>query len=106
MDYFFLQYLQQKKEQKWLGFKKVPYLVREGILHPAPPGEGYGVMQKGQTEAKCLSVTITQQSSCSCTYVLVSAGTELTLFLVAGTVLCFGFSVRMMLITFRCFSCC
>ena len=32
--------------------------------------------------------------------VLVSAGTELTLFLVAGTVLCFGFSVRrMMLIT-------
>ena len=31
--------------------------------------------------------------------VLVLAGTELTLFLVAGTVLCFGFSVRMMLIT-------
>ena len=31
--------------------------------------------------------------------VLVSAGTELTLFLVAGTVLWFGFSVRMMLIT-------
>ena len=31
--------------------------------------------------------------------VLVSAGTELTLFLVAGIVLCFGFSVRMMLIT-------
>ena len=38
--------------------------------------------------------------------VLVSAGTELTLFLVAGTVLCFGFSVRMMLITHWCFSCC
>ena len=38
--------------------------------------------------------------------VLVSAGTELTFFLVAGTVLCFGFSVRMMLITLRCFSCC
>ena len=32
--------------------------------------------------------------------VLVSARTELSLFLVAGTVLCFGFSVRMMLITF------
>ena len=31
--------------------------------------------------------------------ILVLAGTELTLFLVAGTVLCFGFSVRMMLIT-------
>ena len=31
--------------------------------------------------------------------VLVSAGTELTLFLVAGTVPCFGFSVRIMLIT-------
>ena len=31
--------------------------------------------------------------------VLVSAGTELTLFLVAGIVLRFGFSVRMMLIT-------
>ena len=30
--------------------------------------------------------------------VLISAGTELTLFLVAGTVLGFGFSVRMMLI--------
>ena len=29
----------------------------------------------------------------------VSAGTELTFFLVAGTVLCFGFSGRMMLIT-------
>ena len=38
--------------------------------------------------------------------VLVSAGTELIFFLVAGTVLCFGFSVRMMLITLRCFSCC
>ena len=38
--------------------------------------------------------------------VLVSAGTELTLFLVAGTVLCFGFSVRIMLITRWCFSCC
>ena len=32
-------------------------------------------------------------------HVLVSAGTELTLFLVAGTVLCLGFSVRMMLLT-------
>ena len=31
-------------------------------------------------------------------FVLVSAGTELTLFLVAGTMLCFGFSVRTMLI--------
>ena len=31
--------------------------------------------------------------------VLVSAGTELILFLVAGTALGFGFSVRMMLIT-------
>ena len=31
--------------------------------------------------------------------VLVSTGTELTLFLVAGTVLGFGFSVRMILIT-------
>ena len=38
--------------------------------------------------------------------VLVSAGTELTPFLVAGTALCFGFSVRMMLITHWCFSCC
>ena len=31
--------------------------------------------------------------------VLVSAGTELILFLVTGTVLCFGFSVRIVLIT-------
>ena len=31
--------------------------------------------------------------------VLVSAGRELIFFLVAGTVLCFGFSVRIMLIT-------
>ena len=31
--------------------------------------------------------------------VLVLSGTELIFFLVAGTVLCFGFSVRMMLIT-------
>ena len=30
--------------------------------------------------------------------VLVSAGVELIFFLVAGTVLCFGFSVRIMLI--------
>ena len=37
--------------------------------------------------------------------VLVLAGTELTLFLVAGTVLCFGFSVRILLITLWCFSC-
>ena len=34
-----------------------------------------------------------------CLVVLVSAGIELTFFLVAGTVLRFGFSVRMMLIT-------
>ena len=32
-------------------------------------------------------------------FVLVSAGTELTLFLVAGTVLWFAFSVRIILIT-------
>ena len=38
--------------------------------------------------------------------VLVSAGIELILFLVAGTVLCFGFSVRIMLIIHWCFSCC
>ena len=39
--------------------------------------------------------------------VLVSAGTELIFFLVAGTVLCFAFSVRIMLmITHWCFSCC
>ena len=38
--------------------------------------------------------------------VLVLAGTELILFLVAGTVLCFGFSVRITLITLWCFSCC
>ena len=31
--------------------------------------------------------------------VLVSAGIELIIFLVAGTVLCFGFSVRILLIT-------
>ena len=31
--------------------------------------------------------------------VLVSSGIELIFFLVAGTVLCFGFSVRIMLIT-------
>ena len=38
--------------------------------------------------------------------VLVSAGTELAFFLVAGTVLCFGFSVRVMLVALRCFGCC
>ena len=32
-------------------------------------------------------------------YVLVSAGIELIFLLVAGTVLCFGFSVRIMLVT-------
>ena len=36
---------------------------------------------------------------CNYVFVLVSAGTELTPFLVVGTVLGFGFSVRMMLIT-------
>ena len=36
---------------------------------------------------------------CALPAVLVSAGTELTLFLVAGAVLCFGFGVRTMLIT-------
>ena len=35
----------------------------------------------------------------SCTGVLVLAGIELIFFLVAGAVLCFGFSVSMMLIT-------
>ena len=43
--------------------------------------------------------TFNGMSITTCMCVLVSAGTELTLFLVAGTVLCFGFSVRMMLIT-------
>ena len=38
--------------------------------------------------------------------VLVSAGIESVFFLVAGTVLCFGFSVRITLITRWCFSCC
>ena len=38
--------------------------------------------------------------------VLVLAGIELIFFLVAGTVLCFGFRMRTMLITHRCFSCC
>ena len=38
--------------------------------------------------------------------VLISAGIELIFFLVAGTVLCFGFRMRIMLITHRCFSCC
>ena len=37
---------------------------------------------------------------------LVSAGTELIFSLVAGTVLCFGFRLRTMLVTHRCFSCC
>ena len=38
--------------------------------------------------------------------VLVSEGTELILFLVTGTVLCFGFGMRIMLVTRWCFSCC
>ena len=38
--------------------------------------------------------------------VLVSARRELIFFLVAGTVLGFGFSVRILLITLWCFSCC
>ena len=37
--------------------------------------------------------------------VLVSAGIESIFFLVAGIVLCFGFSMRIMLITHCCFSC-
>lgn len=37
---------------------------------------------------------------------LVSAGIELISFLVASTVLCFIFSLRTMLKTHRCFSCC
>uniref|UniRef100_A0A8B9RV14 Uncharacterized protein n=1 Tax=Accipiter nisus TaxID=211598 RepID=A0A8B9RV14_9AVES len=44
-----------------------------------------------------------QNQASSCPTVLVSAGIELTLFLVAGTVLCFEFSMRRMLITHRCF---
>ena len=35
----------------------------------------------------------------ACDRVLVSAGIELTVFLVAGTVLCFEFSLRRMLVT-------
>ena len=42
------------------------------------------------------------QVKCQWVTALVSAGTELTLLLVAGTVLCFGFSVGMMLITLWC----
>jgi len=38
--------------------------------------------------------------------VLVSAGIELIFFLVVGIVLCFGFGVKIMLITQGCFSCC
>lgn len=40
------------------------------------------------------------------TTVLVSAGIELTFFLVAGMVLCFVFRMRIMLIMHRFFSCC
>ena len=49
--------------------------------------------------AKDLSVTMTVTVRETMTSVLVLAGTELTLFLVVGTVLGFGFSVRIMLIT-------
>jgi len=35
--------------------------------------------------------------------VLVSAGVELIFFLVAGVVLCFGFGMKIMFITYRCF---
>ena len=38
--------------------------------------------------------------------VLVSAGIKLIFFLVAGIVLCFGFRMRIMLVTHWCFSCC
>ena len=38
--------------------------------------------------------------------VMVLAGIEIIFFTVAGIVLCFGFSMRIMLITHRCFSCC
>jgi len=38
--------------------------------------------------------------------VLVSAGIELIFFLVADIVLCFGFRMRIMLITHQSFSCC
>ena len=41
----------------------------------------------------------TRDVQAGCEDVLVLAGIELIFFLVAGTVLCFGFSVRMMLIT-------
>jgi len=37
------------------------------------------------------------------TYVLVSTGTELIFSLAVGTVPCFGFSMRIMLITHCCF---
>ena len=40
------------------------------------------------------------------TPVLVSARIELIFFLVAGIVLCFGFSMRIILVTHRCFGCC
>ena len=47
---------------------------------------------------RCQLELMTPVPNFQCYGVLVSAGTELTLFLVAGTVLWFGFSVRIMLI--------
>ena len=51
-------------------------------------------------------IYIPSQTFCIRPDILVSARTELTLLLVAGTVLCFAFSVRIMLTTHWCFSCC
>ena len=67
--------------------------VEGGTILSAPPALEQGMVLPAQNPA------LTTFNSEIKLFVLVSAGTELTFFLVAGTVLCFGFSVRMMLIT-------
>ena len=66
---------------------------------PVPPVGGLSLTGSPSCDLGLLSaVSLISDTSCVQGGVLVSAGIELIFFLVTGTV-CFGFSVRIMLIT-------
>ena len=59
---------------------------------------GYVYSLLSANDSRTLHLALAILLFATCPLVLVSAGIELIFFLVAGTVLCFGFSVRIMLI--------
>ena len=88
----------------WQGVELIPEEIQAEsnwsweLLHEGEEETGMDFLSPKWCCVKRGTITIRRKA-----IVLVSAGIELIFFLVAGILLCFGFSVRRMLITHWCF---